>query len=222
MIKKVYLFGDSICFGQLVSGHKTWANALARSLEDLKTSNVDFLVQNAGVNGNTTRLALERLYHDVLSHRPNYVIVQFGMNDCNFWASDGTSPRVSQAAFKANLIEIVEKCFSLGIQHCFINTNHPSQKGSFAHTDLTTYDKSNALYNKLIREAYWQLHNDKHKVTLIDIEKIWFEFLEAETNIELKNLLLPDGVHLSEMGHRLYEETVVDTLIKEISGAEKL
>ena len=37
MTKKIYLFGDSICFGQLISGHKTWAAAFARSLEARNT-----------------------------------------------------------------------------------------------------------------------------------------------------------------------------------------
>jgi len=80
---QLYLFGDSICFGQLISGHRTWASSLAESLEGLNSEHKTFLVQNVGVNGNTTRQALERLNYDVTSHAPKYVLIQFGMNDCN-------------------------------------------------------------------------------------------------------------------------------------------
>ena len=107
---KLYLFGDSICFGQLVSSYKTWASSLATALEKLNNSETRFLVQNAGVNGNTTRQALERLYYDVISHSPKYVLIQFGMNDCNYWETDRGLARVSPTAFMANLKEIVCKC----------------------------------------------------------------------------------------------------------------
>ena len=124
------MFGDSICFGQLVSGHKTWASAFARSLEALNSDDCRFLVQNAGVNGNTTRLALERLNYDVASHQPSYVIIQFGMNDCNYWESDVNLPRVSPTAFKSNIIEIVEKCLASGAKHCFEHKSTPQIEGN--------------------------------------------------------------------------------------------
>ena len=134
--KNLYLFGDSICFGQLIGSYKTWASLLCKSLELSFSDNINFSVQNAGVNGNTTRQALERLHYDVISHRPDYVLIQFGMNDCNYWRSDNGQPRVSKGAFLHNLVEISQKCISSGVNALILSTNHLSDKGV-----LKIYDK---------------------------------------------------------------------------------
>ena len=84
---KVYIFSDSIGFGQLVSPSETWVNDLSDKLINLK-KRYDILLQNPSVNGCTTRQALERLYFDCTSHKPDLVIIQFGLNDCNFWDTD--------------------------------------------------------------------------------------------------------------------------------------
>jgi hypothetical protein len=59
--KSFYLFGDSICYGQLVSPERTWAMALSIALNNLSIFEGNFLLQKTGVNGNTTRQALERM-----------------------------------------------------------------------------------------------------------------------------------------------------------------
>lgn len=56
------LFGDSIAVGQKISVHETWAVSLSRALADIDP---DIVFQNASVNGDTTRLALDRLGNQV-------------------------------------------------------------------------------------------------------------------------------------------------------------
>lgn len=224
MQKKVglYLFGDSICFGQLVSSHKTWATALAQAVESLNSEEKKFVIQNAGVNGNTTRQALERMHFDVTSHSPDYVVIQFGMNDCNYWMTDQGVPRVSQKAFVANLEEIVKKLTIAGARHCFLHTNHPSNKGKFNHISSITYDESNVEYNELVRLAYSNLIAVGAPVTLFDNEFEWIQYLRRNSMIsELKVLLLDDGIHLSEFGHNLYKETIVPRLVAIIRDLEE-
>ena len=214
-IKKFYLFGDSICYGQLVSSHKTWTNSLAEALEEYAGDNTSYIVQNAGINGNTTRQALERLYYDVTSHMPDYVLIQFGMNDCNYWESDRGLPRVSHDGFIANIKEIIEKCFASGVTHCFVNTNHPSLKGKLSHINKS-YDESNREYSELLGNFFKK--NKNEKVTLIDIRTIWDKYLYKNSNLKLSNFLLDDGIHLSEAGHELYKKTVVKTIISKITA----
>ncbi len=224
MIKKLtkfYLFGDSICFGQMITSHNTWASAFAKHLEELGTKREKFIIQNAGVNGNTTRQALERMYYDVTSHSPDYVLVQFGINDCNYWASDKGVARVSQKAFIANIEEIVEKALMAGSKHCFINTNHPINKGEFNYQSdniCKTYDESNLEYNQLIRGSFNSMRRNSFPVTLIDIEKSWNNYLKKFDNIELSDLLLKDGVHLSELGHNLYFNTITPKILKQLTN----
>jgi lysophospholipase L1-like esterase len=218
---KFYLFGDSICYGQLVSVHNTWVSKLASSLELMCKEKIEFFVQNAGVNGNTTRQALERLYYDVTSHRPDYVLVQFGMNDCNYWETDGGMPRVSPESFRANLEEIVAKCSATGVRHTFLNTNHPSLKGSFKHLSDITYDDSNKQYNTYIREAYENLKRQRYQISLNDIESSWTEYLSDNiSSIHLSDLLLADGIHLSLSGHDLYARLLIPVVTTVIVSKE--
>ena len=179
------------------NSHETWATALAKKMTNLNCKKKTYLVQNAGVNGNTTRQALERVHFDVTSHRPDYVIVQFGMNDCNYWKSDFGLPRVSPKAFTANLEEIVKKLTISGTKFCFLNTNHPSQKGKMAGVHHITYDQSNAQYNVLIRNATQKLKRNGYPIQLLDIEKHWLRSLKNPKSPKLEDYLNDDGVHLS-------------------------
>jgi lysophospholipase L1-like esterase len=215
---KFYLFGDSICFGQLVNAYKTWAVNLAVELAEIKDYGVPFVVQNAGVNGNTTRQALQRMHYDVTSHRPDFMMIQFGMNDCNYWADDLSLPRVSPNSFIANLEEIVDRAVASGVRHCFLNTNHPSHKGSFSHYSEVSYDESNAQYNQLVRDAHDRMIGNGQPVTLIDMEKIWLSHLDESPLIHLETFLLDDGIHLSEEGHLVYTKFLIPKVIAELSA----
>jgi hypothetical protein len=57
---------------------------------------------------------LERFPNDLQQHRPDIVTIQFGLNECNCWVSDGGLPRVSEAAYRANLIEMIERARRFG------------------------------------------------------------------------------------------------------------
>lgn len=213
-IIKLFIFGDSIGYGQLVSHHKTWAAKLSEKLSKSIKKN-SFVIQNASVNGNTTRQALERMTYDVTSHSPDILLIQFGMNDCNYWASDFGSPRVSKKAFSANLIEIIEKAINSNIRHIFLNTNHPSLKSGIDHINGLTHIDSNREYNEVTRETFNEV-SSHHPVTLIDIEAEFERELDANINIKLSDLLLQDGIHLSEEGHDLYFKILGTVMLNQI------
>ena len=203
MTVKFYLFGDSICFGQLVSHHLTWTSSLSARLSKMSISKSDVLIQNSSINGNTTRQALERISYDVTSHKPDVLLVQFGMNDCNYWETDFGVPRVSQMSFEANLIEIIDRAHACGVKKIFLATNHPSLKQDFKHIKNLSHPKSNEKYNQSIRDVAARVAG---RIKLIDNEMHWVKFLNTQTELSLNHLLLSDGIHLSEAGHRLYDE----------------
>ncbi|MGI6457242.1 MAG: SGNH/GDSL hydrolase family protein [bacterium] len=201
---RVFFFGDSICFGQGVSIHRGWVTRIASELDKLSHSTgTGILLSNASINGNTTRLALERMPYDIQSQNPDILIVQFGMNDCNYWLSDRGVPRVSPQAFAANLAEIINRAFVFGVQKIFINTNHPTarDKETMPHTQVT-YQQSNESYNAIIRDVVRQFDE---RVVLNDIEASFMEYIRTN-HVPIENLLLPapDQLHLSEEGHTLY------------------
>jgi len=152
---RVFFFGDSICFGQGISLHKGWVTRISSELSLLGAQlQRDIVVVNSSVSGNTTRQALERMPYDIQSQHPDAILIQFGMNDCNYWETDRGNPRVSTNAFAANLEEIIERALTFGAKKIFLHTNHPSGRNTvpMAHTDVT-YQESNKRYNQLIRKV---------------------------------------------------------------------
>lgn len=214
----VFFFGDSICWGQGVSPHAGWVGRISRYLDAVgQELGRPVLVANAGVNGNTTRLALERMHHDVLSHGCDVLLVQFGMNDCNHWRSDNGVPRVSPAAFSANLHEIFDRARAFGVRRLFLNTNHPSTRYREMPPSGIRYQDSNERYNDLARTVA----RERDDVRLIDVELSFREAIAAGRST-LAELVLPepDMLHLSLKGHELYFSIVtpeVEAAVRELA-----
>lgn len=214
---RVFFFGDSICSGQGVSIHKGWVTRTSQALSRLaRGGQHDVTVINVSISGNTTRQALERMPYDIQSQRPDLLIVQFGMNDCNHWETDRGVPRVSSKAFAANLEEIIVRALTFGAEKAILNTNHPTARDEKAlpFTSIS-YQESNELYNRVIREVGEKLGP---RVILKDVEEA-FKRYTGSSRERLLELLLPDLLHLSERGHDLYFRTVypaIETVVLEL------
>ena len=188
--QNIFFFGDSITYGQVISVEKTWVHKLAKYIND--NCNDQYIIQNSSVLGNTTRDALNRIYQDILFRTPSIVYVQFGMNDCNMWETEKGLCRVMPKTYEANLEEIIQRLVSYNCK-VILGTNHYADK-------TAEYDIRNKEYNEIIRKvAYSQ------NIPLID------HGFEAE-NVNYLDLILPDGIHLSEQGHELYYQTFVKNI----------
>lgn len=200
---KVVVFGDSICVGQFVSPHLTWVTRIAQKLDE--EFGDDVWVNNASHSGDTTRLALERMAYDVLNHGLDVLLIQFGLNDCNYWVSDRGHPRVAPAAFQENLREMIARARGCGAREIVLVTNHPTLRTeTFEHIALV-YQECNEQYNRLIRRVA-----EQEAVALIDIETAWQSRLASGG--DLHSLLLADRVHLARAGHDLYLSLVYPPL----------
>jgi acyl-CoA thioesterase I len=198
-MKKIFFFGDSICIGQYISIHKSWVARLSKKLHKLA------VVLNSSVNGRTTRQALEDMPYHIQEQHPDILVVQFGLNDCNYWESDKGLPRVSMNAFDANLREIIDRAIRFGVKKIFLNTNHPTLLDA-------NYRRNSEKYNNVIRNI---VSTNKDMVKLNDIE---YGFIDSSIDLEI--LLLPDRLHPSEIGHKLYYKIVYKPIrdaVKEIS-----
>lgn len=202
-------FGDSICVGQGVSPHKTWAARLSAQVEaQLAQAGRRVCVLNPSINGDTTRKALERIAFDIQAAGVDAILVQFGLNDANRWETDRGLPRVSEAAFEANLEEIIARARANGAGPVLLNTNHPTTRDvqNFPHYPAT-YESGNRRYNQIIRDVAAR----DNKIVLTDIEAAFLQRTRAGT--PLASLLLADGLHLSEAGHDLYLELLAPPVL---------
>lgn len=207
---RITFFGDSICVGQGVSIYNGWVTRIAGRLERIaEDRNREIVVTNASVNGNTTRQALERMPYDVQSHGVDILIVQFGMNDCNYWQTDRGLPRVSPRGFAANLAEIMDRGRAFGASRIFLHNNHPTTRDREQLPGAPkSYEESNREYNAIVRQVAAEAADD---VVFIDIEASFWE-IAADDRQLLASLLLADGLHLSRKGHDVYFEVVADKL----------
>ncbi len=78
----VVALGDSITAGAPGDRAEAWPTVLAGRLQAAYPS-VRWRVVNAGVSGDTAPLGFQRFERDVARHRPDAVLIAFGLNDCN-------------------------------------------------------------------------------------------------------------------------------------------
>lgn len=202
---KLTFFGDSTFAGQGVSLHSGWVTRVAAALHDKRgPDDREIIVANSSVNGRTTRQALEDMPYHIQSHSNDIVIVQFGLNDCNYWQSDKGLPRVSKAAFVGNLNEIIDRCLAFGAYRVLVNTNHPtSRTGVVMEGTSLTYEDSNSEYNVAIRDVCGERGPE---VAFQDIEDHFN--IRIAAGEKLVDLLIDDGLHLSARGHEIYFEVM--------------
>jgi lysophospholipase L1-like esterase len=205
-MRSLYFFGDSICFGQYVSIDQVWTTGVSRMLSE-SIDYGDVLTQVTAVNGETSRDALARMKHCVLSHSPNVVWIQFGLNDANYWLSDDGVPRVTMESYIANIKEMVERCVSCGTQKILLATNHVVTKQLEHESPSDRYSENAKSYNQVLRDSFSS--SLMEIVTVVDME-----ILMAAKFRESNDYLLSDGVHLNRIGHSAYLD-IVSSPIKE-------
>jgi lysophospholipase L1-like esterase len=193
--------GDSITFGQHVDPSLRWSS-LVHAYYEARFQDTDIHVQvlNRGISGETTRMGLERFAADVQNAFPDLMTLQFGLNDCNCWLSDRGLPRVSPAAFHANLVEMIERARHFGCHHIILSTNHVTLRRK-PMLSGERYEAANARYSGILRSVAKETG-----VILCDIRQTFEPFLDDE----LSRMLLPypDHLHLSAEGNKVYYRTI--------------
>jgi lysophospholipase L1-like esterase len=211
VLVRIVHFGDSITFGQYVDPALRWTSLTTDRLT-LRYLETPILVMssNKGVSGETTRQGLERFANDVQVNTPDVVTIQFGLNDCNCWLSDRGAPRVSAAAFRANLLEMVDRARRFGAQHVILATNHPTLRRKVMLSG-ERYEDANARYSEIIREVA------REAGTVLCDARSDFDRLGPE---ELGATLLPypDLLHLSPEGNRRYAEVMWPHLLQAVEA----
>jgi lysophospholipase L1-like esterase len=197
-VLRVVHMGDSITEGQGVDPSVRWTSIIERNLKSEFGADAIKSI-NSGISGETTRMGLERYPRDVQELNPDLFTLQFGMNDCNCWETDRGVPRVSEAAFRANLIEMILRARHFGARHVILATNPCSLRTSVVLPSGAIYEDRNARYSDIVREVAIET-----EVELCDIR----EAFAAVGEDALRNLLDPDLLHLSVAGNEFYAETI--------------
>jgi len=176
---KLLLFGDSLTFG-----YGVWEKDNIETL--IKSAYPQWQIINKGVNGDTTREALDRFEADVLSYNPDAVTFLFGSND----SAMGDGPYRTVYEYNLNMEIMTEQLLlkNKNIKIIYI-TPPPVDETVFMPW---TYNDRLAPYCGACRKLA-----EKYNGILVDFNQ-YFTLL-AENNIA--QYLQEDGCHLSEKGY---------------------
>jgi len=205
--------GDSITFGQYIDPALCWTSIVENEVRN-RLPGIPLRTHNRGISGETTRMGLERFPRDVQELRPDLMTLQFGLNDCNCWETDRGLPRVSPAAFRANLGEMIDRGRHFGARQIVLATNHCTLKRQTMPSG-EVYEEANGRYSEIIREVAAECDTD-----LCDIRAAFEKLNDAE----LTDMLLPapDLLHLSARGNQLYASLILPHVIRAVESAALL
>ncbi len=197
--KKIIFFGDSITqAGVNPGGYITMMKEMYA-----KAGNTSELI-GAGIGGNKVYDLFLRMEDDVLSKKPDLVVIYVGVNDVWHKASYGTGTDADK--FTKFYTALIKKMQSQGIK--LILTTPAAIGEKTDHSNQQDGDLNQ--YSKIIRDLA-----KEHKCGLVDLRKEFLAYnLANNPENKEKGILTTDRVHLNEAGNKLVAELMFRELMK--------
>jgi lysophospholipase L1-like esterase len=220
---RIVALGDSTTEASWEGNAKTvYAERLAAGLE---AQGVEVEMINAGLSDTTSLQAVARLDSDVRRYAPDYVIVQFGINDSWIDASQGrTTPRLTLDEYTASLETIIRTLRADGARPILMTPN-PMRWSElygaelrdpalgFDFDDLRGINRLLDVYAKRVREIA-----RRENVPLVDVSA-HFEAYGPVPGQSVDDLLIEnDGIHPNDAGHALIAEWLLEALLAELTA----
>jgi lysophospholipase L1-like esterase len=198
---KVIFFGDSITeLGVKPRGYVTMIDSMSKV--EGKNSQYEFI--GAGVSANKVYDLYLRLEDDVLSKKPDVVIIYIGVNDVWHKQSSGTGTDADK--FERFYNAILKKLRDNNIKAILCT---PAVIGE--RTDFTNQlDGDLNRYSNIIRDIA-----KKNNLALVDLRQRFLDYNKANNpRNDDRNILTYDRVHLNEKGNQV----VADEMWKALKG----
>jgi len=196
----IVALGDSTTRGVQISAVNAWPFQLQQRITRSVRGGVR--VVNAGIPGEPAPQGYRRLARDVLSLKPDLVIVGYLINDSRSFGVDATGrPRVliEYDAYLAAFAKIFAALKEAGIP-VLVFTCHPLQP-AFFHGQP---EEIQIVQNMMLAARLDGLRNlcQQWQVPLADT------FAAIQADPDQADLYLRDGMHLNEVGHRRVAEWI--------------
>jgi lysophospholipase L1-like esterase len=178
-------------------------------------------VINKGVGGSNTTHGLRRFQRDVVAHKPNCLIIFFGMNDA-------INPRrlLTPVQFSKNLQKMIDNSRQTGIKQLLLVTVNPiiTKYVIARHKKMLGQDLNAKIVaiNNVIRKI-----STKNKIPLVDFYKIVTKHggaTEAENSLirNTANQNSTDGVHPTPAAYKLLAGKIADLLKGKVVAGNKI
>ena len=186
---RIACIGDSITgIYQHSGGKRAYPEMLQIALQKIHPQ-AQITIHNAGISGDTTTRGLLRLERDVLAHKPHLVTIMFGMNDL---------VRTPVADFQNNLREIIRRCRAIDAEVILCTQNSVVENRKWPRAKV-------AEFTQAIRDIA-----QAESLPVADCFAA-VEDIHAKDELEW-NLLLSDYIHPNMAGHKLFAETIAQTI----------
>lgn len=187
---KIVGFGDSITGVYYhTGGRRAWPEMLGVALQRVYPQ-AQIEIINAGVSGGNTTTGLARMDQDVLSHRPDLVVIMFGMNDVV-----ANAPEV----YESNLRTMVRNSREAKAEVVLCTPNYVAEDNG--SRDLTRLRACAAIVRRVGQDL---------AVPVTDC----FQAYEAirQANPREFTVLMSDAIHPNMRGHKLFAEEITETI----------
>ncbi|OGV78140.1 MAG: hypothetical protein A3K19_15620 [Lentisphaerae bacterium RIFOXYB12_FULL_65_16] len=208
----ILAFGDSITQAASQPEDKRWLQLLECELRTRRPG-VAVTFVNAGVGGNTSREGLARIEPDVLRHRPDVVLIEFGGND----ATPDPQRHVPLDEYDANLAAIRDRLLSLSRPRLILLTFPPVIDAWHAWREHPAFAATGGLDAAV--EPYRQRTRAfalRHGLPLADIDLALRDSIRRDGP---GHGILPDGVHLTAAGNAVVADTVLPFVLDALDRA---
>ena len=197
---KVIFFGDSITRAGVNPGG--YITLMQESLKGNTKSGYELI--GAGIGGNKVYDLYLRHEEDVLSKKPDVVVIYVGVNDV--WHKQSNQTGTDPDKFVAFYAALIKKFQAAGIKVILSTPAVIGERTDFSNSQ----DGDLNRYSQLIRDQA-----SKYGCGLVDLRKAFLEY-NLKNNPENKEsgILTTDRVHLNPAGNRL----VADLMLKAITG----
>lgn len=184
-----------VALGDSLTAMGSWSQTVAEEL--------NMVLVNSGVGGDTSADALARFQRDVVNKDPDFVLIGLGTNDFIREGQGNTNPRVSPEQFRTNLQTMIDGVKALDAVPILITAPYVRDD---AYPPVSNYEDMGGLNPALdvYIEVVRQLAKDNN-IGLIDIHKLCDKY-------PLTEFLISDGVHLAATGNRVYADAIEEYL----------
>jgi len=203
-------FGDSITEGTYggASAAQTYPALLEKMLVEQQ---INAIVINKGIPGETAPEALFRFQRDVVGLRPDVVLIMYGANDA-YIPPDFNFPAVSPENFSKAMRRMVNSLADLSIKTILMTTTPFAELDFFGNAEKESLELNRQSLEAHLKELREIAENKR--LQLIDHYTLWNHM--DKTNDGINNEYLPDGVHPNADGNKLLATTIFDVLVDEI------
>lgn len=190
---KILFLGDSITqFGNRRDG---FVHLTMDGLKKSGLKNLSYIP--GGVSGNRTTQVVKRL-GALLKKKPQWVILQIGVNDVNWGARGG----VALPQYKKNIALILDQCAKAGAKVLIVTPTLCREKLSFAN------NKTLETYCAFLREEA-----ARRKLPVADWNKVMQSLLRSgKIKGDKARILTIDGLHLNGYGNIHLARTILQAL----------